>query len=242
MTMSEIDIRLSIIDPNFESAVLKVLAESNIECHGRYLSADDVPLTLRARTLLITSNDAQQRREQNATFSAFAGVIPVTENVLADLPTLIRDAYPRQSSQGSRAARQSSSLVKGVIPRVGARTLNELIERNFGEGLFAFRKQNSHFSQSVLCTEVDDTSLASLFSRLDEFDLESDKLAVIINKLPHNTRGRRKYDAVERELRALSIQLVLPIYFDGEIQVTGVPGKQTIRSVQPLFDWIANSK
>lgn len=242
MTMNDIDIRISILDPNFESAVLEVLAAATITCDGRYLTASEIPPTLRARTLLITSYEEQQGREQNATLSAFAGVIPLTNNLLTELPDLIRDAYPKPSAQEARAPLQSFSLVKGVVPRVGARTLNELIERNIGEELFAFRKQDAYLSQRVLCSEVDDISLAKLFVALDEFDVKSDKLAVVINKLPNNTNARRKFGAVEEELRALSFQFVLPIFFDSEIQVTGVPDRQTIRSVQPLFDWIANSK
>jgi hypothetical protein len=245
MTMNDIEIRISIIDPNFESAVLQVLAVAEIQCHGRYLTPREIPLAIRAKTILITSNEGQHFRGEGGALSGFIAVIPVSEILLQSLPTLISDAYPKEITQEKMALGHSSSLVKGVMPRVGARTLNELIGRNMGEEIFAIRKQNSEYLPPylcILCAEVDDACLTKLFGALDKDDVNSTKIAVVINKLPNNSKGRRKFGAIERELLALSVQLAIPISFDGEIQITGLPGKQTMSAVQPLFDWIANSK
>lgn len=240
--MNNIEIRLSIIDPNFESAVLRVLAEENIECHGRYLAPCEIPLALRARTLLITSPEAQQRKQERVALSDFLAHLPITESMLAALPSLISEAQPKVMTPESIEVFESPMLVIGVSPRVGARTLSELIERKLGEELFALRKQNVELPFHILCAEIDETSLKNLFGAINQYDSTATKLAVIINKLPQTAKGRRKFGAVERELRALSVKLALPIYFDGDIQVTGLPSKQMIRACQPLFDWIADSK
>lgn len=240
--MNDIAVRVSIINPNFESAVLQALTEANIECHGRFLAPRDIPHSLRGKTILITANEERQRQDESEPLSGFVAVIPVTESLLPELPMLISDAVPKERVPAREVLSQTSSLVRGVMPRVGARTLNELLERKLGEELFLLRKLNSERSLQILCAEVDDASLVKLFEALDEYDLTSTKVAVVINKLPHSTKGRRKFGAIARELRALSIQPAVPLYFDGEIQINGLPSKQTMSAMKPLFDWIANSK
>jgi hypothetical protein len=240
--MNDIEIRLSIIEPKLESAVIRILIEENLTCHGRYLDPREIPLSVRTKTILIISREAQHRNQVGSALAGFLAVLPIAGSELRSLPSLISDVYPKRITEESDSSLASSSLVRGIMPRAGASTLNEVVERNMGEKLFAIRKLNSEPPFHVLCSEIDDSSLGNLFEAIYQFDMNFTKLAVIINKLANNTKGRRKFGAVERELRALSVSFTLPIYFDGDIQVTGLPSKRTLKAVQSLFDWIADSK
>lgn len=235
--MSEPEVRLCIIDPQLEVQVLDVLSAAEITCHGRHLEPEEVPLHLRAETILITSHPILPR--------GFCAVIEVTSALSANLPDLVRAAYPHDAPEPSFSLSNSSSSVIGVLPRVGVSTLTDLLHHLSSDDMFVLRPRAAVTPPSVLCAEIDDLSLALVFefleSRVDSSVGERSNTAIVINKLPESASARRKFQALERELRAKQVGIVCAIPFDAQIQVTGLPSKRTIRAAQPLFDWIAKA-
>lgn len=226
--MNKLAVRVSIDDPMIEGSVHRVLKDLGISCQGRYLTPDDVPSSLRVDTLLITTSGQSQK---------FAHTIVVDETNLLNLPDLLSFALSNYDEKDRTNLHTSNNLVYGVLPRVGATTLQEIIEREVGLELFVYRKR----AFQIIVSEIDDSSLTRLFEVVDEEISHEVKRIAIINKLPESTAARRKFLAVERELGVKQIAFTQPILFDAEIQVTGAPTKRMLRSAQPLFDWIAKA-
>lgn len=233
-------LRICILDPNFEALTLRSMASNGLECQSRHLDPEEIEGPLRKETILITTPDVLTTQNAFGKGWGFSSVVVVDGQNVIQLPDLIAKAEPPELNF---AATQSAhvSIVIGVLPRVGASTLNELIEGALGVEIFTLRKQRTDFRPKILCSEIDDTSLLSMFALLNELNHESQKLGVIINKLPKTASARKKFRALERELIGSHVSLVHPIYFDGTIPVSGALSKQTVRSAQPIFDWIANS-
>mgnify|MGYP006272591305 FL=1 len=233
-------IRICILDPNFEALTLSSMASNGLECQSRHLDPEEIEESLRKETILITTPDVLTTQNSFGNEWGFSSVVVVDGQNVIQLPDLIAKAEPPElKSSATQSAH--ASIVIGVLPRVGASTINELIESVLGVEIFALRKQRTDFRPKILCSEIDDTSLLSMFTLLNELNHESQQLGVIINKLPRTASARKKFRALERELIGSHVSLVHPIYFDGAIPVSGDLSKQTVRSAQPIFDWIANS-
>lgn len=232
--MNKLAVRVSIDDPIIEGSVLKVLKDLGISCQGRYLTPDDVPSSLRVDTLLITTSGESQK---------FTHTIVVDENNLLNLPDLVSVALSDYEEKDRTNLHPSNTLVYGVLPRVGATTLQEIIDREVDLELFVYRNRfdSKNRALQIIVSEIDDSSLTRLFEVVDEEISREIKRVAIINKLPESKAARRKFHAVERELEVKQVAFTQPIFFDAEIQVTGAPSKRMLRSAQPLFDWIAKA-
>lgn len=234
-------LRICILDPKFEALTLSSMASNGLECQSRHLDPEEIEESLRKETILITTPDVLTTQNSFGNNWGFSSVVVVDGQNVIQLPDLITKADPPLELKFAATQSAHASIVIGVLPRVGASTLNELIESALGVEIFTLRKQRTDFRPKILCGEIDDTSLLSMFAFLNEFNHESRQLGVIINKLPKTASARKKFRALERELIGSHVSLVHPIYFDGAIQVSGALSKETVRSAQPIFDWIANS-
>ena len=234
-------LRICILDPKFEALTLSSMASNGLECQSRHLDPEEIEESLRKETILITTSDVLTSQNTFGNEWGFSSIVIVDGQNMIQLPDLIAKADPPPELNFAATQSAHSSIVVGVLPRVGASTLNELIEGALGVEIFTLRKQRTDFRPKILCSEIDDTSLLSMFALLNELNHESQKLGVIINKLPKTASARKKFRALERELIGSHVSLVHPIYFDGTIPVSGALSKQTVRSAQPIFDWIANS-
>lgn len=132
---------------------------------------------------------------------------------------------------------EARGLVVGVLPRVGASTIEGLIDGAMVGLLPSFRTSNN--SDLVLCSEFDDSSLVQLFTQLIREREKKRNPAVVINKVPRNRSSDRRIEVVTRELEELGAAMVCRIYFDEELQMNGKPNKRTLQDLKPLFDWIA---
>ena len=238
---SKREIRICILDTKFEARILELLSDLGLECHSRYLDPEEIEESSRNETILITTSDVITRQDVTRNPWGFWSVIAIDEQNVNQLPELIKNANPPMETSVVTTKINSTSIVIGVFPRVGATTLNELIENVLGVEIFALRKQRSDFAPKILCSEIDDNSLSAMFERLEEFADGSPHLGVVINKIPKTSNARKKFRALEQELIGSHVSLVHPIYFDRTIPVSGALNKQTVRSARPIFDWIANS-
>ena len=250
--MSDVKLILCVVDPVLEVSILDVLSASGIEAPMRYLTPEEVPSEVQSQSILITTPTSILGRNVIHPSCHFRKVISIGdreppgalvlgENELARLPELIAKLLlPAQDSHDASDLKLNP-LVHGVLPRVGASTVLDLIERYAGEQLLLIRNQKSLRLPRILCTEIDDISLLRTFEFLSKEIDSQVKRAVVINKVPDTKLARKRLTSVEFELKAFDVALVQPIYFDGEIQVDGAPSQRTIRLAQPLFDWIANS-
>lgn len=250
--MTNVKLTLCIVDPVLEVSVLDVLSESGIESPMRYLTPEQVPLELQSQSILITTPISLLGRNVIHTAWRFREVISIGErelpgalvlgeSELARLPELITNLLLPVQDPLNGSDSKLNLLVYGVLPRVGASTVLDLIGRYAGEQLLLMRNQKSQSLPRILCTEIDDISLLRTFEILSKEIDSQVKRAVVINKVPDTKRARKRFNSVEFELKAFDVALAHPIYFDGEIQVNGAPSQRTIRLAQPLFDWIANS-
>ena len=234
-------IRICIVEPSLEVAALKVLADSHVICAGRYLDPEDIPRELRAQTLLVSSPLTLRARHDSVQRMGFSRVISIDEKSVSTLIEKITAAFPSDSDDSANLAPGHRELVVGVLPRVGATTLQEMVERELSEEMFAYRIQSKRVERRIFCAEIDDLALTRLFHIIDEDGPPPTSIAVVINKVPRTTAARRKFKAVARELGGIDVAMACPIFFDSDIQISGHPSKQMIREVQPLFDWIAKA-
>lgn len=234
-------LRICILDPKFEALTLSSMASSGLECQSRHLDPEEIEETLRKATILITTHDVLTTQNSFGNEWGFSSVVVVDRQNVFQLPDLIAKADPPPELNFAAPQSAHASIVMGVLPRVGASTINELIESVLGVEIFTLRKQRTDFRPKILCGEIDDNSLLSMFALLNDLDQDSRQLGVVINKLPKTARARKKFRALEGELIGSHVSLVHPIYLDGTIPISGSFSKQTIRSAQPIFDWITNS-
>lgn len=239
--LREKSIRICIVEPNLEVAALKVLADSHVICAGRYLDPEEIPRELRPQTLLVTSPLTLRTRSDSAQRMGFLKVVCIDEKSVSSLVEMITDALPSESDESANLAPGDFEQVVGVLPRVGATTLQVIVERELSDEIFAYRIHSKRVARHIICAEIDDLALARLFQIINEDAQPRKGIAVAINKLPRTTAARRKFKAVARELRGIDVALACPIFFDSDIQISGHPSKQMIRELQPLFDWIAKS-
>ena len=124
------------------------------------------------------------------------------------------------------------------MPRVGATLLEDLLERELSTEIFALRNRFPESAPQIFCTEIDDSALTQLFSTIGEIDTSTIRVGVVVNKVAKSTLARRKLQALERELRAVAVELICPIFLDSQLQISGAPSKETIHAIRPLFDWM----
>ena len=249
--MNEFEIRLVIIDPALEAIVLKRLVDSDIHCSGRHLSLADIPREVRASTVVITMPSAVTQRGDGLAPQNFLALIslgdkPVTgalslgEQQVNALPDLILKATSEGSSSQQKAL-ERNPFINGVLPRVGAQTLNAIIEENLGAHFLPLWRRELVGRRQLFLSEIDDHSILRLCEALSGREPDGPETAVVINKIPRTSAAKVRLKALAGELQGSGIALVHPMYFDVEMQITGVPSKSTIRALQPLFDWIAKA-
>lgn len=249
--MSEIEIRLVIIEPLIESSVLELLAHSAISCSGRYLDLADINQNLHEQTLLITTpsslRELKNKGDRGKFFAivsigekSFANIFTLPERELAKLPEVINELIAKASDRYKDTS-EPEPLIRGVVPRVGVSALTEIIERKIGGFFLTMNKRQAIERREVFLAEIDDHSILRLCQALNERGVENRECGVVINKVPDTPAARRRLRALEGEMRGAGVSFFHPIYFDLEIQVTGVASNKTIRAAQPLFDWIAKA-
>ena len=249
--MNDVEIRLVIIEPLLEVVVLEVLAQAEISCASRHLDMSSIQRDLRKKTILITSpsslKDYQGTRDHEQFLAIisigernYPKVISVPESEAFRIPEVICDLIAKNSNT-LQHAKDSSSLVVGVIPRVGVSTLTEMLERNVGDFLLSARRFPGVQMREVLMAEIDDHSILRLCAALNERGSESRECGVVINKVPETSAARRRLQGLEGELQGAGVSFFHPIYFDPDLQVTGIASSKTIRAARPLFDWIAKA-
>jgi len=238
MIVSEREIRLCIMEPTLEAAVLELLSAAGMECSARYLHPEEIPREIRPQTILIVSASTSRSSEQVHEQRGFLALIEVDEknvNTVVERINLISSERTLASETLTTGRRP---LVIGVMPRVGATLLEDLLEQELSVEIFALRNQVRESPPQIFCTEIDDAALTQLFSRIDEIDTSTKRVGVVVNKVAKGTLARRKLQALERELRAVAVELICPIYFDSQLQILGAPCKETIHAIRPLFDWM----
>lgn len=249
--MTDMNIRLAIIDPVLEAQVMHVLAESGIQCAGRHFALAEIPISDRSSVVVVTTpstlHASHMRDEFHRIISlgdkAPSGAISLSESEIHELPELISKMLTQGNGTNDSIVDpyNRNPSVKGVLPRVGARTLNRILEENLGAILLPIMKRQDHPYKNILLSEIDDQSILRLCDELLVGDSNEPWSAVVINKVPRNSMAQKRLRALERELQGSGVAYFHPIYFDAEIQITGAPSKSTIRALQPLFDWIAKS-
>ncbi|MEY2798455.1 MAG: hypothetical protein RIS22_721 [Actinomycetota bacterium] len=244
--MTDLNIHLAIIDPVLEAQVMRVLAESGIQCAGRHFTLAEIHIDERLSVVMVTTpatlHASQAMEEFHRIISlgdkATSGAINLIESEIHRLPELISKIL----NEGNRTNNSRvDPLVKGVLPRVGARTLSRILEENLGAILLPIMKRHDRVHKTILLSEIDDESILRLCDELVAGNSSGHWCAVVINKVPRNSLAQKRLRALERELQGSGMAYFHPIYFDAEIQIAGAPSKSTVRALQPLFDWIAKS-
>lgn len=234
-------IRISIVEPVLEALALQALAESGMTYADRYLDPDDIPLEIRSQTLLVTSALTLRTKSEFAPQMGFSAMILIDEKNVSGLIERINEIYHSKNGESSELAPRGTPFVIGVLPRVGATTIQDIVEREGSGAVFAFRMQPLSTTNQIFCSEIDDFSLSRLFPRIEASQEPRGRVAIVINKIPETASARGKFKALGRELQAFGVGLVCPLFFDSEIQVSGFPSKRMVRDARPLFDWIAKA-
>ena len=232
------EIRLCIMEPTLEATVLERLNVAGMECSARYLHPEEIPREFRPQTVLIFSASTSLSSEHVHQQMDFLALIEVDEKNVNTVVERINCISSERTSASDTLTNARQPLVIGVMSRVGATLLEDLLERELSVEVFALRNQVRESPPQVFCTEIDDAALTQLFSRIDEIDTSTKRVGVVVNKVAKGTLARRKLQALERELRAVAVELICPIYFDSQLQILGAPCKETIHAIRPLFDWM----
>ena len=232
------EIRLCIMEPTLEATVLELLNVAGMECSARYLHPEEIPREFRPQTILIFSASTSRSSEHVHQQMDFLALIEVDEKNVNTVAERINSISSERTSASDTLTNARQPIVIGVMPRVGATLLEDLLERELSVEVFAVRNQVRESPPQVFCTEIDDAALTQLFSRIDEIDTSTKRVGVVVNKVAKGTLARRKLQALERELRTIQVELICPIFFDSQLQILGAPSKETIHAIKPLFDWM----
>ena len=232
------EIRLCIMEPTLEATVLELLNVAGMECSARYLHPEEIPREFRPQTILIFSASTSRSSEHVHQQMDFLALIEVDEKNVNTVAERINSISSERTSASDTLTNARQPIVIGVMPRVGATLLEDLLERELSVEVFAVRNQVRESPPQVFCTEIDDAALTQLFSRIDEIDTSTKRVGVVVNKVAKGTLARRKLQALQRELRTIQVELICPIFFDSQLQILGAPSKETIHAIKPLFDWM----
>lgn len=226
------------MEPTLESAVLELLSAAGMECSARHLHPEEIPRENRPQTILIVSASTSRSSEHVHEQMGFLAFIEVDQKNVNAVVERIKLISSERTSASERLTTVRRPLVIGVMPRVGATLLEDLLERELSTEIFALRNRFPESAPQIFCTEIDDSALTQLFSTIGEIDTSTIRVGVIVNKVAKSTFARRRLQALERELRAVGVELICPIYFDSQLQILGAPSKETIHAIRPLFDWM----
>lgn len=238
MIVSEREIRLCIMEPTLESAVLELLSAAGMECSARHLHPEEIPRENRPQTILIVSASTSRSSEHVHEQMGFLAFIEINQKNVNTVVERIKLISSERTSASERLTTVRRPLVIGVMPRVGATLLEDLLERELSTEIFALRNRFPESAPQIFCTEIDDSALTQLFSTIGEIDTSTIRVGVVVNKVAKSTLARRRLQALERELRAVAVELICPIFFDSQLQILGAPSKETIHAIRPLFDWM----
>lgn len=238
MIVSEREIRLCIMEPTLESAVLELLSAAGMECSARHLHPEEIPRENRPQTILIVSASTSRSSEHVHEQMGFLAFIEINQKNVNTVVERIKLISSERTSASERLTTERRPLVIGVMPRVGATLLEDLLERELSTEIFALRNRFPESAPQIFCTEIDDSALTQLFSTIGEIDTSTIRVGVVVNKVAKSTLARRRLQALERELRAVAVELICPIFFDSQLQILGAPSKETIHAIRPLFDWM----
>lgn len=241
-----LEVRIVLIDPSLEREVLRVLSASKIEVNGRYLAVDEIESDDSSRSILITSIDclgANLAREIKRDFRGviivgargLPGIPSILPTEIDKLPTMVRDFLPISDDY---AVTEAEKIFIGVLPRVGAGTLQKLFEEYAGSAIFLIKKKRGSGSRTIYCTEIDDASILKLFTVLDSDLRDPLQVGVLVNKVPRTRKAQTRIKAIGHELQRVGISQICPLPYDEQLQVTGVATKRTSTALHPLFDWI----
>ena len=238
MIVSEREIRLCIMEPTLESAVLELLSAAGMECSARHLHPEEIPRENRPQTILIVSASTSRSSEHVYEQMGFLALIEVDQKNVNAVVERINRISSERTSASETLTTVRRPLVIGVMPRVGATLLEDLLERELSTEIFALRNRFPESAPQIFCTEIDDSALTQLFNTIGEIDTSAIRVGVVVNKVAKSTLARRKLQALERELRAVAVELICPIFLDSQLQISGAPSKETIHAIRPLFDWM----
>jgi len=79
MIVSEREIRLCIMEPTLEAAVLELLSAAGMECSARYLHPEEIPRERRPQTVLIFSASTSRSSEHVYEQMGFLALIEVDQ-------------------------------------------------------------------------------------------------------------------------------------------------------------------
>lgn len=226
------------MEPTLESAVLELLSAAGMECSARHLHPEEIPRENRPQTILIVSASTSRSSEHVHEQMGFLAFIEVDQKNVNAVVERIKLISSERTSASERLTTVRRPLVIGVMPRVGATLLEDLLERELSTEIFALRNRFPESAPQIFCTEIDDSALTQLFSTIGEIDTSTIRVGVVVNKVAKSTLARRRLQALERELRAVAVELICPIFFDSQLQILGAPSKETIHAIRPLFDWM----
>lgn len=240
------EIHLVILDSHTEIRVIQTLASSKFDIAGRHLTIEDIDPQQRINSILIASSDVLTTESARQMSKVFGGVVnignkpypgcyTVTEFELDRLTHVIEDLI---SDEVVVTEELGDSIFKGLLPRVGASSIENLFTSYSGGDLFLFNKRGTIDLPRVLCCEIDDISILKLFTFLDEFAGNADKTAVIFNKVGRSLSSQNRVRALVKELQAVGISQVFAIPFDEQLPISGKLGRKSRRKLRPLFDWI----
>lgn len=226
------------MEPTLESAVLELLSAAGMECSARHLHPEEIPRENRPQTILIVSASTSRSSEHVHEQMGFLAFIEINQKNVNTVVERIKLISSERTSASERLTTERRPLVIGVMPRVGATLLEDLLERELSTEIFALRNRFPESAPQIFCTEIDDSALTQLFSTIGEIDTSTIRVGVVVNKVAKSTLARRRLQALERELRAVAVELICPIFFDSQLQILGAPSKETIHAIRPLFDWM----
>lgn len=226
------------MEPTLEADVLELLSAAGMECSARYLHPEEIPRECRPQTVLIFSASTFRSSEHVHEQMSFLAFIEVDQKNVNTVVERINCISSERTSASETLTTVRQPLVIGVMPRVGATLLEDLLERELSTEIFALRNRVPESPPQIFCTEIDDPALTQLFCRIDEIDTSTRRVGVVVNKVAKGALARRKLQALERELRAVAVELICPIFFDSQLQILSAPSKETIHAIRPLFDWM----
>lgn len=240
------EIHLVILDSHTEIKVIQKLASSEFDIAGRHLAIEDIDPQQRINSILIASSDVLTMESAGQMSKIFGGVVnignkpfpgcyTVSEFELDRLTQVIEDLI---SDEVVVAEELKDSIFKGLLPRVGASSIENLFTSYSGGDLFLFNKRGSTDFPRVLCCEIDDISILKLFTFLDDFVGNPHKTAVIFNKVGRSPSSQNRVRALVKELQTVGISQVFAIPFDEQLPISGKFGRKSRRKLRPLFDWI----
>ena len=250
---SQANVILVIIDQVLEEKVIDTLRNAEVEISGRYLALHQVPKNSQGRSILITTADLVQSAEEVAVQREFLAIIilgnvtisgttTVSLAALEQLPDLIAgvtvEAMPKMAQ---RREHHAGLEIVGVAPRVGARTLREAIDLTIQRLDHLAAEKSLSEPITLYCSELDDDSILSLLTHIDEDRKKSHRKGVVFTKVPDTRRALDRVKAIERELQGCGISSIFVLAFDDEVQILGELSKGSLRALQPLFDWIAKA-